>query len=120
MEREVMREDPRGAQSDRKGVDRSRGQGETVSHRPESLSELSGSLYTLSLSCSRMHLRAVAGTGCKRVTERSYIHRRGAARHGECATRYRPRDGRWITCAVAALHTVYAIQVVSETADVRE
>jgi len=62
-----MREGPRGAQSDRKGVGRSRGQGKTVSHRPESSSELSGSLYTLSLSCSRMHLRAVAGVGCKGV-----------------------------------------------------
>lgn len=100
-----MREGPRGAQSDRKGVGRSRGQGKTVSHRPESSSELSGSLYTLSLSCSRMHLRAAAGAGCKGVDGGATFT--AEAQPAECATRYRPRDGRWITCAVAALHTVY-------------
>lgn len=59
----------REGQSDRKGVGRSRGQGETVNHRPESRTS-SRTRYTLSLwlSC-RMHLRATAETGCKRETE---------------------------------------------------
>jgi len=67
----------RAGQSDRKGVGRSRGQGETVSHRPAESGELSGSLYTLSFSRGRMHLGAAAEADCGRRTGQERERERG-------------------------------------------
>jgi len=72
----------RAGQSDRKGVGRSRGQGETVSHRPAESGELSGSLYALSFSCGRMHLGAAAEADCGRRTGQEREREKGRDREG--------------------------------------
>jgi len=63
-------------------VGRSRGQGETVSHRPAESGELSGSLYTLSFSCGRMHLGAAAEADCERRTGQEREREKGGDREG--------------------------------------
>lgn len=114
-----MREDPRGTQSDRKGVDRSRGQGETVSHRPESLSEALR-LVIHSLALLLLLLQDASPCSCRGGMEAGDGGARTFTAEAQLATASQASVPRGTAHAMDAglpvhLHTVHAIQPVSET-----